>query len=265
MKTIHPSKSLIAAVLITTTLAFLATTPLNAAGRKKNPTSKLYVADVDGTSEIDTGEKIVELNKRSVYSAQGTVIETKADSTNAMVFFNGTGIHFDSDTRLEIEKFVQEPFTPYRSDMEVEPSISTTPTFLPRGTVGLGIIKLTENLSLLCSGGRSKSPTEFLENPVFGNLLEKLQKEYELIVVDSPPLGAVTDSLLIAERTDEVIYVCRFNRAYRKHIRLYIKALHNAKNEILGVLLNGLTPRRIEYYSNYRYYRSYKKYYGAQS
>lgn len=129
----------------------------------------------------------------------------------------------------------------------------------------LGIIKITEKLSLLCSGGRSKSPTEFLENPVFGNLLEKLQREYELIVVDSPPLGAVTDSLLIAERTDEVIYVCRFNRAYRKHIRLYIKALHNAKNEILGVVLNGLTPRRIEYYSNYRYYRSYKKYYGAQS
>lgn len=129
----------------------------------------------------------------------------------------------------------------------------------------LGIIKITDNLSLLCSGGRSKSPTELLENPLFGHLIEKLQKEYELIVVDSPPLGAVTDSLLIAERTDEVIYVCRFNRAYRKHIRLYIKALHNAKNEILGVVLNGLTPRRIEYYSNYRYYRSYKKYYGAQS
>ena len=32
----------------------------------------------------------------------------------------------------------------------------------------------------------------------------------------------------------------------------------------LGVVLNGLSPRRIEYYSNYRYYRSYKKYYGSQ-
>ncbi|MEZ5414986.1 MAG: polysaccharide biosynthesis tyrosine autokinase [Opitutaceae bacterium] len=129
----------------------------------------------------------------------------------------------------------------------------------------LGIIKIDENLSLLSSGGRSKSPTELLESPHFSQLLEKLKKQYELVVVDSPPLGAVTDSLLIAERTDEVIYVCRFNRAYRKHIRLYIKALRNAKNEILGVVLNGLTPRRIEYYSNYRYYRSYKKYYGAQS
>ncbi len=129
----------------------------------------------------------------------------------------------------------------------------------------LGIIKLGENFSLLCSGGRSKSPTELLETPAFGQLLQQFKKHYDLIVVDSPPLGAVTDSLLIAERTDEVIYVCRFNRAYRKHIKLYIRALRNARNEILGIVLNGLSPRRIEYYSNYRYYRSYKKYYGTQS
>ncbi|MEO6876807.1 MAG: polysaccharide biosynthesis tyrosine autokinase [Opitutaceae bacterium] len=129
----------------------------------------------------------------------------------------------------------------------------------------LGIVKLGENLSLLCSGGRSKSPTELLESPAFGQLIEKLKKHYDLVVVDSPPLGAVTDSLLIAERTDEVIYVCRFNRASKKHVRLYMKALRNGKNEVLGVVLNGLSPRRIEYYSNYRYYRSYKKYYGTQS
>ena len=129
----------------------------------------------------------------------------------------------------------------------------------------LGIIKLGENLSLLCSGGRAKNPTELLENPAFGALLERLKKYYDLVIVDSPPLGAVTDSLLIAERTDEVIYVCRFNRASKKHVRLYMKALRNGKNEVLGVVLNGLSPRRIEYYSNYRYYRSYKKYYGTQS
>jgi polysaccharide biosynthesis transport protein len=129
----------------------------------------------------------------------------------------------------------------------------------------LGIVKVSENLFLLCSGGRSRSPTELLENPLFGQLLERLKREFDLVIVDSPPLGAVTDSLLIAERIDEVIYVCRFNRAYRKHIRLYMRALRGGKNEVLGIVLNGLSPRRIEYYSNYRYYRSYKKYYGAQT
>ena len=129
----------------------------------------------------------------------------------------------------------------------------------------LGITKVDENLYLLRSGGRSKSPTELLENPVFGEFLNSLKHHFDLVIIDSPPMGAVTDALLISDRTDEVIYVCRFNRAYRKHIRLYIKQLRESKNELLGVVLNGLSPRRIEYYSNYRYYRSYKKYYGAQS
>lgn len=135
----------------------------------------------------------------------------------------------------------------------------------PFSDASLGLTKIDENLHILRSGGRSKSPTELLENPIFGQLIDSLKVHFDLIVIDSPPMGAVTDALLIAERTDEVIYVCRFNRAYRKHIRLYIKQLRESGNELLGVVLNGLSPRRIEYYSNYRYYRSYKKYYGSQS
>jgi capsular exopolysaccharide synthesis family protein len=129
----------------------------------------------------------------------------------------------------------------------------------------LGLIKITDNLWLLRSGGRSKSPTEFLDKPIFGQLLEQLKKRFELIVIDSPPIGAVTDSLLIAERADEIIYVCRFNRAARKHIRQFVRTLREGRNDFLGIVLNGLSPRRIEYYTNYRYYRSYKKYYGTQS
>lgn len=129
----------------------------------------------------------------------------------------------------------------------------------------LGITKLTDHLSLLCSGGRSKIPTEILEDPRFGQLIAQLKKEYDLVVVDSPPMGAVTDATLLAERTDEIVYVCRFNHASRKHIKLYTRTLQNGRNEILGIVLNGMSTRRIEYYSNYRYYRSYKKYYGTQA
>jgi capsular exopolysaccharide synthesis family protein len=129
----------------------------------------------------------------------------------------------------------------------------------------LGIIPIATNLSILTTGGRSKSPTGLFEDPRFGELIDRLKKEYELLVVDSPPMGAVTDALLLANWTDEVVYVCRFNRAYRKHIKLFIRALTDGKNTVLGIVLNGISPRRIEYYSNYRYYRSYKKYYGTQA
>lgn len=135
----------------------------------------------------------------------------------------------------------------------------------PLADSSLGITKVDANLFLLRAGGRSKGPTELLENPVFTQFIASLKNHFDLVVVDSPPMGAVTDALLLASLCDEVVYVCRFNRAYRKHIRLYIKQLKDSRNELLGVVLNGLSPRRIEYYSNYRYYRSYKKYYGSHS
>src|SRR4051794_13485033 len=51
--------------------------------KKKNPASKLYVADVGGIALIDTGDALEDLTKRSVYTAQGTIIETKkADGNN---------------------------------------------------------------------------------------------------------------------------------------------------------------------------------------
>jgi polysaccharide biosynthesis transport protein len=129
----------------------------------------------------------------------------------------------------------------------------------------LGITPIATNLWLLTTGGRSKSPTSLFEDPRFGELMDRLKKQFELLVVDSPPMGAVTDALLLANWSDEVVYVCRFNRAYRKHIKLFIRALTEGKNTVLGIVLNGISPRRIEYYSNYRYYRSYKKYYGTQA
>ena len=112
---------------------------------EKNPSSKVYVTDVNGTALIDTGDAIEDLTKRSVYTAQGTVIETKRSTDPAdvakhfstMVYSNGTGAFYDVDTRVEVRKFSQEPFKPDRQDMEMEPSMTSTEAFVARGVVGL--------------------------------------------------------------------------------------------------------------------------------
>ncbi len=119
-------------------------------GKKPNPASKVYVADVSGEAIIDTGDALEDLGKRSVYSAEGTVIETKNPPAGSdrskhfttMVYSNGTGAFFDADTRVEVKRFMQEPFTPNRSDVDAEPSISQTQAFVARGTVGLCTSKL---------------------------------------------------------------------------------------------------------------------------
>jgi hypothetical protein len=130
-------------------VATLIATHASAATGKKNPTSKVYVADLSGQSQIDTGEKIEDLAKKSVYNAQGTVIETRSKSTNTMVFSNGTGAYFEEDTRVEIKTFAQEPFTPNRTDMDVEPSISQTRAFVARGSVGLCTSKLVAGSNMI--------------------------------------------------------------------------------------------------------------------
>lgn len=120
------------------------------AKKKPNPTSKVYVADVSGEASIDTGEALEDLGKRTVYTAEGTVIETKKPQSESdrskyfstMVYSNGTGAFFDADTRVEVRRFMQEPFTPNRTDVDVEPSISQTSAFVARGTVGLCTSKL---------------------------------------------------------------------------------------------------------------------------
>jgi hypothetical protein len=119
--------------------------------KRKNPTSKLYVADVEGIASINTGDKIEDLTKKSVHAAEGVILETKPDATNAIVLSNGTGIGFDPDTRLEVGRFLQEPFSPNRTDLEVEPSISQTAAKLSRGSVGLCTSKLVAGSSMVYS------------------------------------------------------------------------------------------------------------------
>ena len=124
--------------------------------KTKNPASKIYVSDVSGEAQIDTGDNIQDLNKKSVYNAEGTTIETKkvgdkedkSKGYTTTVFSNGTGAFFDQDTKVEVRRFVQEPFTPNRTDMDVEPSISQTQAFVARGTVGLCSSKLVAGSSM---------------------------------------------------------------------------------------------------------------------
>jgi hypothetical protein len=119
-----------------------------AAGKRKNPTSKVFVAETKGEAQIDNGEKIEALSVKTAYSVEGSTIETKADSSNTLVFSNGTSIIVGPNSRLEVKKFLQEPFTPNRNDLDVEPSISQTVVKMMRGSVGLCTSRMVAGSSM---------------------------------------------------------------------------------------------------------------------
>ncbi len=101
------------------------------------PASKIYVAEIDGEAVVEKAAKIEPLNSKASYIAEGSSFETKAKSSDAMVFSNGSAIYLDADTRIETRRFAQEPFTPNRADLELEPSVSKTQIYLARGIVAL--------------------------------------------------------------------------------------------------------------------------------
>lgn len=117
--------------------------------KRKNPTSKFYVAEVEGFAQVNTGDKIEDLTEKSVFDAEGTIVETKPDSSNALVMSNGVGLNFGPDTKLVVKRFLQEPFQPNRTDLESEPSVSQTRTVLARGSVGVCSGKLVAGSSMI--------------------------------------------------------------------------------------------------------------------
>ncbi|MBP7372035.1 MAG: hypothetical protein KBG39_01730 [Opitutaceae bacterium] len=103
-------------------------------GAVKSPTSKLYVVEAVGQATITAGDKIEPISTKSVYDAHASIIETNDESTGAFVLSNGTGLFCAANSRLEIRRFVQEPFLPNRTDLEVEPSVSQTTVFVGSGS-----------------------------------------------------------------------------------------------------------------------------------
>jgi hypothetical protein len=115
----------------------------------RNPTSKIYIADTEGSSQIALGNSVSVLSKKSVFKGSGAAIETKANSNSSIVLSNGIGIYFDVSTRVEIRGFNQAPFRPNRTDLDEEPSISRTDMFIDYGVVGASTSKMAAGSTLL--------------------------------------------------------------------------------------------------------------------
>jgi capsular exopolysaccharide synthesis family protein len=127
------------------------------------------------------------------------------------------------------------------------------------------------NLYILPSGGRTRSATEMLEKPAFDAVINMLKKHCDILMLDTSPIGLFPDSLALAQKTDELVYVTRFGKVSRKVCKELLSSLENTGTRILGIVLNDLPEKKAHgyyYYGGYYgygYYRYkyYNKYYGG--
>jgi capsular exopolysaccharide synthesis family protein len=118
------------------------------------------------------------------------------------------------------------------------------------------------NLDVVCCGAIPSSPSELIGSKRMMQFLQELRSRYDRIILDCPPVSAVSDPLVLASRSDGVVFVTKFNKIRRDHARRTVQRLHDAGIYILGVILNDIDfEGKDSYYYSYYYYQN--RYYAS--
>jgi succinoglycan biosynthesis transport protein ExoP len=120
------------------------------------------------------------------------------------------------------------------------------------------------NLDVLPSGGKSKNPTQVLVSAQFEAMLADLRDRYDRIVVDSPPLAAVSDALNLLPFVDGIVYVIKFNTVKRKTAVANVRRLWESNTPVFGTILNNITTSLSSYYYSQYTDKAYQDYYIGQ-
>jgi capsular exopolysaccharide synthesis family protein len=112
-----------------------------------------------------------------------------------------------------------------------------------------------QNLSVIAAGPLPPNPPALLARPELGTALAALKRQYRWVLVDSPPVAAVTDALLLAQRADSTILVVQQNKVDRAMVKRALAALRKVTPNVIGAVLNAVDVKSKGYYG-YGYYGS---------
>ena len=126
------------------------------------------------------------------------------------------------------------------------------------GTTEENIVKNTddENIYIITSGPIPPSPAELLDSVKMKQLLNELSAKYDFVLIDSPPVQSVTDSLVLSQYVDGTIVVVRANKTTNEDMESGMKKLHDVRTRFLGFILNRMKSQDMG-----KYYYGYSSYY----
>lgn len=125
----------------------------------------------------------------------------------------------------------------------------------------LQLSDINKNLYILPGGTVPPNPTELLARDGLDKAIETLKKNFDYIILDTAPVGMVTDTLLIGRVADLSVYVCRADYTHKNEYTLINELAENNKLPNLCTVVNALDLKRRKYGCYYGYGK-YGKYYG---
>ena len=122
-----------------------------------------------------------------------------------------------------------------------------------------------ENLDLLGSGPVPPNPSELLMNPKMDDLMTQLKKRYEYIILDTPPIGLVTDAFILMKHANLSIYLIRQNITPKGTIKNAQEMYENGQLNNVCLLFNDVKVQKYGYGYGYGYNYGYNNGYYSES
>ena len=119
------------------------------------------------------------------------------------------------------------------------------------------------NLSAIPTGPLPPNPADLLSSHKLADAISELRKRYKFVVIDSPPIMAATDAVILSVQADGVLLVVRSGETPKEAFTRSRDLLISVKAHLLGVVLNAVDSSAPDYYYSYRYY-PYSYGYGPQ-
>ncbi|MEA5593803.1 polysaccharide biosynthesis tyrosine autokinase [Rivularia sp. UHCC 0363] len=105
-----------------------------------------------------------------------------------------------------------------------------------------------ENLDILTCGELHGRPSQLLESRAMKSILESAAKEYDLVIIDTPPISACADASTLSKQSDGVVLVTRPSFTNKQMLQRAVSELTSNQISILGVVVNGMSNLTEKYY-----------------
>mgnify|MGYP000971263697 CR=1 FL=1 len=114
---------------------------------------------------------------------------------------------------------------------------------------------VVKNLDILTSGRIPPNPSELLSSNAMKSFLENVKNKYDIVLMDSPPVGGITDASIISTYADGTILVVKSGKTEIDAVKIAREILDNVNANIIGVVLNHLDKKAVgnNYYPYYYY------------
>ncbi len=126
------------------------------------------------------------------------------------------------------------------------------------GVVGLDLVTIPhpviKNLHAIPTGPIPPNSADLLSSHRLAEMICELRKRYKFIVIDSPPIMAATDAVILSALVDGVLLVVRSGETPKEALMRTRDLLHSVKSRVLGVVLNAVDSSAPDYYYSYRYH-----------